>query len=71
MPKFHQEICKMKDVFLKNGYSEKFIDKYIKTSLSKVFIRKRIIQTAEKKQVTIVLPYIGMISTELKVKQIK
>ena len=71
MPKFHQKICKMKDVFLKNGYSEKFIDKCIKTSLSKVFIRKRIIQTAEKKQVTIVLPYIGMISTELKVKQIK
>ena len=29
---------------------------------------KRIIQTAEKKQVTIVLPYMGMISTELKVK---
>ena len=68
MPKFHQEICKIKDVFIKNGYSERFLDKCVKTFLNKVFIPKRIIQTAEKKQVTIVLPYMGMISTELKVK---
>ena len=40
----------------------------LKTFLNKVFIPKRIIQTAEKKQVTIVLPYVGIISTELKVR---
>ena len=45
-----------------------FLEKCVKTFLSKVFIPKRIIQTAEKKQVTIVLPYMDMISTELKVK---
>ena len=38
----------------------------VKTFLKKVFIPKRIIQTAEKKQVIIVLPYMGMISTEVK-----
>ena len=54
MPKFHQEICKIKDIFIKNGYSERFLDKCVKTFLNKVFIPKRIIQTAEKKQVTIV-----------------
>ena len=68
MPKFHQEICKIKDIFIKNDYSERFFDKCVKTFLSKVFIPKRIIQTAEKKQVTIVLPYMGMISTALKIK---
>ena len=68
MPKFHQEICKIKDIFIKNGYSERFLDKCVKTFLNKVFIPKRIIQTAEKKQVTNVLPYMGMISTDLKVK---
>ena len=68
MPKFHQEICKIKDIFIKNGCSERFLDKCVKTFLNKVFIPKRIIQTAEKKQVTIALPYTGMISTELKVK---
>ena len=68
MPKFHQEICKIKEIFIKNGYSEEFLDNCVKTFLNKVFIPKRIIQTAEKKQVTIVLPYMGTISSELKVK---
>ena len=68
MPKFHQEICKIKDIFIKNGYSKRFLDKCVKTFLNKVFILKRIIQTAEKKQVTIVLPYMGMILIELKVE---
>ena len=43
MPKFHQEICKIKDIFIKNDYSERFFDKCVKTFLSKVFIPKRII----------------------------
>ena len=68
MPKFHQEICKIKDIFIKSGYSERFLDKCVKTFLNKVFIPKQIIQTSEKKQVTIFLPYMGMISNDLKVK---
>ena len=52
---FHQEICKIKDTFIKIGYSEGFIDECVKTFLNKAFIPKRIIQTVEKKQVTIVL----------------
>ena len=50
MPKFHQEIKKIKDIFIKNGYSESFIDKCVKTFFSKVFVRKRITGTAEKIQ---------------------
>ena len=68
MPKLHQEICTVKDIFVKTGSSERFIDKCVKIFLNKVFIPKRIIQNAEKKQVTVALPYMGMISTELKVK---
>ena len=64
MPKLHQEIFEIKDIFIKHGYSERFIDKCIKTFL----IPDRIIQTAEKKQVTIVLPYMDVILTKLKVK---
>ena len=56
------------DIFIKNGYGERCFDKCVRTFLNKVFIPKRIIQTVEKKQVTNVLPYMGMISTELKVK---
>ena len=68
MPKLHQEIFEIKDIFIKHGYSERFIDKCIKTFLNKLFIPDRIIQTAEKKQVTIVLPYMDAILTKLKVK---
>ena len=68
MPKFHQEICKIKDIFIKNGYSERFLGKCVKTFLCKIFIPKRIIQTAEKKQVTIVLHYMGLILAKIKVK---
>ena len=57
MPKFHQEIYKIKGIFIKNSNSERFIDKFVKTFLNKVFIPKRIVPAAEKKQVTIVLPY--------------
>ena len=56
----HQEICKIKDSFMKNSHSEKFIDRCVKTFLNKVFISKRIIQTAEKKQATIVFPYMSL-----------
>ena len=48
MPKVHLEICKINDIFIKNGYSERFLDKCVKTFLNKVFIPKRIIQTAER-----------------------
>ena len=40
----------------------------IKHFSKNVLIPKQIIQTAEKKQVTIVLPYMGMILIELKVE---
>ena len=44
------------------------IDKCVKTFLNKLFIPKRIIQTTESKQVTMALPYTGIISKEIKVK---
>ena len=38
------------------------------TFLNKVFIPKRLIQTTEKKQETVVLIYMGVISTEIEVQ---
>ena len=68
MPKLHYEICKINDIFIRNDHSERFIGKWIKTFFNEVFIPKRIIQAAGKKQVAIALLYMGMISTELKIK---
>ena len=51
MSKFHQEIRKIENIFIKICYRERFIDKCVKRFLNKLFIPKKIIQTAEKKQV--------------------
>ena len=40
MPKFYQEFCKIKDICMKNGYREKFIDKCVKTFLNKLFLEE-------------------------------
>ena len=64
----YQKICKIKFILIKNGYSKNVSDKCVKEFLDKVFISKRKGQTAKKKPVAIVLPYMGMISTEIKVK---
>ena len=71
MSKFHQRICKNKDIFTKNGYSEKFIDNCVEKFLNKPFILRGIIQTAESKQVTIYLPYMVLSLTKLNPNSIK
>ena len=40
IPKFHPEICKLKGIFINNGYCKRFTDKCVKTFLNKVFIPK-------------------------------
>ena len=37
MPKFHQEICKIKNIFIKNGNSERFWTNVLKHSSIKYF----------------------------------
>ena len=71
MSKFHQGICKNKDIFTKNGYSEKFIDNCVEKFLNKPFFLRGIIQTAQSKKVTIYLPYMVLSLRKLKPDSIK
>ena len=64
--KFHEEVVFLKDIFKRNEYPNKVIDKCIKTFLNKLFIPKKCVQTAEKKQVLIVLPFLGPLSFEIR-----
>ena len=64
--KFHEEIVLLKDVFKENEYPQFFIDKCIKNYLSKLFVPKRVIHTAGKKQVLLVLPFLGPLSFEIR-----
>ena len=64
--KFHEEIVLLKEVFKKNEYPQFFIDKCIKKYLNKLFVPKRIIHTVDKKQVMLVLPFLGPLSFEIR-----
>ena len=64
--KFHEEIVLLKDIFKSNEYPKAFIDKCIKNFLNKLFVSKKIVHTAEKKQVLIVLPFLGPLSFEIR-----
>ena len=56
----------LKDIFKKNEYPQFFIDKCIKKYLSKLFVPKRIFRTVDKKQVLLVLPFLGPLSFEIR-----
>ena len=51
MSKFHFEIEKLKEMLLSNGYSNKFIDKYISKFMNELYIKKPAMLTVPKKQV--------------------
>ena len=59
MSKFHFEIEKLKEILLSNRYSNKFIDKCI---MNKLDIKKPVMLTVPKKQLYLVLPYMGKMS---------
>ena len=57
--KFYKKIVLLKDIFKRNEYLKAFINKCITNFLNRLFVSKKILHTAEKKQVLIVLPDIG------------
>ena len=63
--KFHEGIVLSKGIFKKNECPQVFIDKCI-NNLSKLFVPKRIIHTFDKKQVRLVLPFLGPLSFEIR-----
>ena len=66
MSKFHFEIEKLKEILLSNGYSNKFIDKCISKFMNKLYIKKPVILTVPKKQLYLVLPFMGKMSALVK-----
>ena len=59
---FHLEVVEFKKIFLKNGYSLKFIDTCLQKFLNKIFVKKILIDTVPKRDYRIVLPYLGPLS---------
>ena len=49
----------LKQFFKLNGYPIQFIDRYIKQFLQKLYVTKAIQDNVNKKQLLIVLPFLG------------
>ena len=66
MSKFHLEVAKLKEILLKNGYPRKIIDACVFKFLNKFFEPKPVTLTVPKKQLFIVLPFMGNMSGVIK-----
>ena len=66
MSKFYFEIEKLKEILLSNGFSNKFIEKYILKFMNKLYIKKPVMLTVPEKQLYLVLPYMGKMSALVK-----
>ena len=61
--KFHFEVETLKETLHRNAYPTKFVDKCIVKFVNNVFVQKPVVTTVPKLELTIVLPYIGNISS--------
>ena len=59
---FHNDSVFLKDIFLKNWYPISFIDKCFKTLLDRLYLKRPQVLIAEKKTLTLVLPFFGELS---------
>ena len=57
--KLHNEIVYLKEIFQHNRYCNDFVDLCIRNFFDKLYITKKIYQIVEKKQLLIILPFLG------------
>ena len=62
------KIDKLKTIFENNGYPKSFVDFCIKKYLDKVFIKKKVVLKASKKELICVLPFLGKKSMQLRTR---
>ena len=65
---FHQQFILLREIFQKNGYPENFIDRCFKFFLNIMHFLKEMVPTVEKKPLRLVLPYLGIISLQIRTK---
>ena len=58
------KIVYLKEIFKRSRYPNDFVDLCIKRFFDKLYIAKKIYQTVEKKQLMIILPFLGHLSFE-------
>ena len=57
--RFHNEVVKLQGIMVNNGYPVKVFDKCVNKFLMRLFTQKPTVLTAERKEISLVLPYLG------------
>ena len=65
---FHLEVENLREILKKNSYPSGIIEQCIRSFLNKLHVPKKVIPTVPKKELFIVLPYLGTLSSNLKRK---
>ena len=63
---FHKEVERLRGILAKNSYPLEFVDQCIASFLNKIFKKKIPVHTVEKRTETVVLPYLGRLSLEIR-----
>ena len=66
MENFHIEVKLLGSTFKCNNYPVNIIDQCIKKFLDKLYVPKQIVPTVPKKELLVVLPYLGIFSLNLR-----
>ena len=66
--KFHRELVTLKEILQRNVYPKSFIDKSIEKFLDRLHIIKPTLANVEKNPLSLVLPYLGLISLQVRAK---
>ena len=66
--RFHTEVIHLKEILRKNAFPIKLVDNCIKKFLNKKFLHTPVTLTVEKKELFIVLPYLGNLSLALRAR---
>ena len=69
--KFHHEVDKLEKILSKNAYPQKFADKCIQKVLNNMYIQTPKVPSVPKKELIIILPYLGHMSQIVKTKLTK
>ena len=65
---FHQQLILLREIFQRNGFPEKFIDRCFKLFLNRIHILIEKVLTVKKKPLRLVFPYLGTISLKTRTK---
>ena len=66
--RFHTEVIHLKEILRKNVFPIKLVDNCIKNFLNKKFLHTPVTLTVKKKELFIVLPYLGNLSCALRTR---